>query len=77
MLILGLVIAAFFVIPGAFFIGYLMMRRRQLAQAQAYARIRTLRALGQRMAAESGATAQRYTTTAQDKQPQRQASPRT
>ena len=74
MLILVLVVSALVVLASALFIFHLMVRRRQLAEAQAYARIRALRALGQRMSAESGATSQRYMTTARDKQSERQAS---
>ena len=77
LLYLGLVTIAIVVIPGALLIGHLMMRRRQLAEAQAYARIRALRALGQRMAEESGAASRRYKTVVPDKKAQRKASSHT
>jgi len=75
LLFLGLVATAFVVVPGAFLVKHLMMRRRQLAEAQAYARLRALKALGQRMAVEAGATSQRYRAMAPDKQIHRQVSP--
>lgn len=77
MLILGLAASALVVVPSVLFISYLVLRRRQLWEARAYARVRALRAMGQRMAAESGAVSQRYSAKERDQHAQRFASRQT
>jgi hypothetical protein len=47
-LVLGLIFLTLFAVATALFIGHARTRRRQLAEAQAYARIRALRGYAER-----------------------------